>query len=254
MSACIPGLVVNVCIFATSVVVNTNSSWSRTVPPSVPKSALRIHPSELRAGKPVTSPEDASRHTPSAPAPPTTAYIAVSSTAAHAPASPGSPANPPPPPACASQTHDAGYAGGHLPAGHGSAQSPSQSAPHFASSTGSPRAFASSSSTVHSQPKSLYPPPAVSPAAKADKPSTPTPPHPPAEPAVPSAPCPAPAPHRPATSRSPYPAPPAPSSESRTHTTTQKSPCPAPARPPHPASLSPPHPRPGCSPSHSLPA
>src|SRR3981081_2879639 len=61
----------------------------------------------------ITSLEDASRHTPSAPDPPSAAYTAASSPAAHAPASPGSHAGPHPLPTYASQTRAVAYAGAH---------------------------------------------------------------------------------------------------------------------------------------------
>src|SRR6185437_10506232 len=92
-----------------------------------------------------TSHEDVSRHKPAAPVPPSTAYTAASSTAAHAPASPESPSGPRPLPTCASQTHGAAYADAHPPPVPGSKQSPSQSVPHSASSTGNPPASADSS-------------------------------------------------------------------------------------------------------------
>src|SRR5260370_34217895 len=163
-----------------------------------------VLPQPVTLQKSLTSPGDASRHTPSAPAPPSIAYTAASSTTAHAPASLVSPADPPPPPACAFQTHALAYADAHPPPAPGSAQSPSQSGLHCASSTCNPPASAGSSPAAHSQPTPLCPPPAASPRAAADKPSTPPPPHPPPEPPVPSVPCPAPKPHRPSTSRSPY--------------------------------------------------
>src|SRR5438445_8501400 len=214
--------------------------------------------------KSFTSPGDASRRTPSAPDPPSTVYTVASSTAARAPASLESPADRPPPPACAFQTHALAYGDAHPPPAPGSAQSPSQSGLHCASSTCNPPASADSSPAAHSPPGPPCPQPRASPRAPADKPSTPPLPHPPAEPAVPSVPCPAPTPHHPATSRSPSPAQPAPRSESRIHTTHQRSRRPSPATPLHPASPLQPSPRPthhppansrpGSPPPYSAPA
>src|ERR1700686_2084447 len=90
---------------------NVLPSWKGNILSGRPRLATPAQP----ASPPLTSPEDASRHTPSAPDPPSTAYTVAWSTAAHAPASPGSPADPHPPPACASQTHAAAYVDAHPP-------------------------------------------------------------------------------------------------------------------------------------------